>query len=433
MVFVSLIGSVDVMMVSDLGYQAVAAVGLAGQPRMVTLAMFFALNVGVTAVVARRKGQQLPDDANQTLRNGLIVGFLLSLVVTVPAMLFSEPLMLFAGADPVETLNMSNTYFKIMTAFLPVNVLTMTINAAQRGAGNTRMPMIANLVANVVNVIFNYLLIYGKFGFPRMEVAGNAISSGIGMCVALILSLLPLIAKKKNDNRFLRFTRKDNWRIHWNTLFPVVKVGGNAMVEQGAQRIGFMAYAIIVAKLGTAHFAAHQAGMQFLNFSFTFGDGIGIAATSLVGQNLGRKRSDLALLYGKCGQRLALTVSVIVAALVVSFRYPLVKIFLNPALPNNMAAYLLGVDLMFMVACFQPLQMSNVVISGCLRGAGDNLYVATVMILCVMIVRPVMATIAIALGFGLMGAWAGAIIDMGIRLALMYKRFSSDKWMTKVV
>jgi putative MATE family efflux protein len=432
MVFMSLIGAVDTVMVGSLGYEAIAAVGLVGQPRMLMLAMFFALNVGVTAIVARRKGQNLQDEANRTLRNAVLLVLALAAIVMVAGLAFASPLMRLAGAKS-DTIAMSTEYFSILAWFLPINGLTMCINAAQRGIGNTRITMYANVAANLVNVVFNYLLIGGNFGFPRLEVAGAAIATAIGFCVSFALSLAALLSGNRSG-AFLRVRRTDSWMPHRETMAAIVKVGGNAMVEQGAMRIGFFAYAAIVASLGTEAFAAHQVGMQFLNVSFTFGDGLAVAGTSLVGQMLGSERPDIATIYGKCCQRLAFCVSLVMAACMILFRRQFVGIFLDGSNPSNMASIGLAVNLMIMVALFQPVQMSSVVISGCLRGAGDNLYVALVMIVCVVFVRPALSLCTInALGFGLVGAWGSSLVDMCVRLTLMYRRFNSGKWQLKKV
>jgi putative MATE family efflux protein len=432
MVFMSLIGAADTVMVGVLGFEAIAAVGLVGQPRMLMLALFFALNVGVTAIVARRKGQNLQEDANRTLRNAILLALALAAIIMAAGLSFARPLMLLAGAKS-DTIVMSTDYFNILAWFLPINGLTMCINAAQRGIGNTRITMYANVAANLVNVVFNYLLIGGNLGFPRLEVKGAAIATAIGFCVSFALSLAALL----NGNRtgaFLRVRRGDSWKPHKETLAAIVKVGGNAMIEQGAMRIGFFAYAAIVASLGTAAFAAHQVGMQFLNVSFTFGDGLAVAGTALVGQMLGSERPDMATIYGKCSQRLAFCVSLALAACMILFRRQFVGIFLDEANPGNLASIGLAVDLMFMVAFFQPVQMSSVVISGCLRGAGDNLYVALVMIVCVVFVRPLLSLCTIGLlGFGLVGAWGSSLVDMIVRLTLMYRRFNGGKWQLKKV
>ena len=432
MVFVSLISSVDIIMVSRLGFEAIAAVGLAGQPNMIMLSMFLALNVGVTAIVARRKGENLPDAANLTLRNALMLILGFSFVVMALTLIFSRRLMLVAGAQP-DTIGMADDYFRIIVYFLPVNALTMCINAAQRGVGNTRITMISNIAANVVNVFFDYCLIYGNLGFPKLGVAGDAWASGIGFCVALILSSAALF-RRTSENFFLHISLKDDWRLNKNTVKSILKVGGNSVIEQIGQRIGFFIYAVVVANLGTAVFAAHQVAMQFLGFSFNFGNGLAVAGTSLVGQMLGQKRPDLAAVYGKCAQRLSLVMSLALASCIVAFRSPLVSIFLAKSDPANAVPFAVALELMLVVAVFQPPQTSSVVVSGCLRGAGDNFYVAIVMIICVTFIRPVFSVLAVyVFHFGIIGAWCAALIDMCIRLGLVYYRFSGSKWHYKKV
>ena len=427
MVFVALIGSVDVVMVGRLGYEAIAAVGLASQPRFVVMTLFLALNVGVTAIVARRKGEDLPDQARMAVRNALVLVTSLTLTAMVLTLVFSRQILLIAGAQP-DTIQMADEYFRIMIYFLPVNAITMCINAAQRGVGNTRITMIANLAANVVNVFFDYLMIYGNWGFPKLGVAGDAWASGIGFCVGLAITVVAVFSGK-GDNSFLRISFKDDWRLHKETVKSIVKIGGNSALEQVAQRIGIFIYAVVIANLGTEVFAAHQVGMQFLSFSFNFGNGLAAAAVSLVGQMLGRKRADLAAVYGKCAQRLALFISIALAGSIVLFRGPLVGIFLDRNDIANVLAVSMAVDVMLVVALIQPPQTSAVVFAGCLRGAGDNLYVAVTMIICVAIVRPVLCLIAVnVFGFGIIGAWFASFADMLLRFILVYRRFSGTKW-----
>jgi len=432
MVFMSLIGSVDIVMVGQLGYDAIAAVGIAVQPCNIVLAVFYAMNVGVTAIVARRKGQDLPAEANRTLRNALFIIVGLTAVVMTATLAFSRQIMLIAGAQ-ADTVDRANEYFRIMTFFLPANTITLCVNAAQRGVGNTRTPMVAGIAANIVNVVFDYLFIYGNGGFPKLGVAGDAWASGIGICVGMCISLYGLFGRKSSGS-YLRISFRDDWRPHRETIRSIFKIGGNSVFEQAAQRVGLFVYAVVVANLGTAVFAAHQVGIQFLNFSFNFGNGLAVAGTSLVGQMLGKERPDLAVIYGKCSQRLALLVGLGLAACIVLFRYPLVGIFLSRGDPANALPFQIAVNIMLMVALFQPPQTSAVVVSGCLRGAGDNLYVAVVMAICVAVIRPALSAMAVyAFGLGVMGAWSASLIDMSVRLTLMYRRFSGDKWHDKKV
>jgi len=424
MVLVSLVGAIDTMMVGTLGPQAIAAVGLVGQPRMLLLCMFFALNIGVTAVVARRKGEGRQEDGNHTLRCGLLIVLALSLVITLVVVPLAHPLMILAGAQ-TDTVDLAAEYFSIISYVLPLQAATLCINAAQRGVGNTRVTMNVNLLSNGINIVLNWLLINGNLGFPALGVRGAALATMIGLVAGFFLSLYSVVCHKSTE-RFLHLSLKQNWRLKKEPIQAILKVGGNAMLEQVALRIGFFTYARLVAGLGTLAFAAHQVCMQFLSISFNFADGLGVAGTSLVGQMLGKKRADLSMMYGKISQRLALCVALILASVIVVLRRPLVSLFTTD--PQTL---LMAIDVMLMVALFQPFQTSSVVISGCLRGAGDTRYVAGVMLLCVAVIRPVLAYVSIyVLGFGLVGAWASSLIDMIVRLACVYHRFSGGKWYT---
>lgn len=420
MVLSSLIGSVDTMMVGNLGSAAIAAVGLTGQPRMLILSIFFALNIGMTAVISRRKGEERREDANHTLRCMLVVIFGISIVLTATAVIFAPMFMRLAGAIKGETLEASTVYFRIIIAAAPINALTMAMTASMRGIGNTKVTMYVNTVSNVVNVIGNYLLIEGHFGFPRMEVAGAALASVIGMAVGFVLTVIEL---SKRDS-YLKLSFKESWKPESEYLRPVFIVGGNAVLEQIALRIGFFTFARIVAGLGTQDFATHQICMQFLNITFTLGDGIGIAATSLVGQNMGRNRPDVSMLYGKAAQRAALTVSLLLIAVIITFRASFIKLF-------NQDPYIvdLGSKIMIIVALFQPFQTTSVVISGCLRGSGDTRFIAVVMLICITLIRPSVCLFNVhVLNLGLIGAWSASMVDMVIRMTTVYTRFASFKW-----
>jgi len=330
-----------------------------------------------------------------------------------------------ANAYEARVLKDSTTYFKIMALSLPIQGLTMCINAAQRGVGNTKIIMVVNIISNVVNVILNYLLIDGNFGFPRLEVAGAAIASVIGIAVGFLLSLYSISGKKHKD-AFLHLRLKDDWHIRKEPLRAVSKVGVGAMLEQIAFRTGFFIYTRMVFDLGAEAFASHQICSQFMTISFTVGDGIGVAGTTLVGQMLGKKRKELAVIYGKASQRIALVAALTLSSLIIPFREPLVWLFVNADEPHIAE---LAAQVMLILACFLPFQTSSVVVSGCLRGAGDIKFVGAISTICVMIIRPLLTALAVyILGLGLIGAWCASLIDMIIRVTCVYTRFHKEKW-----
>ena len=433
MVLISLINMMDTVMVSGVGTDAVAAVGLVGQPRMLMLCFFFAINAGITAVVARRKGEQRQEDANRVLRNAILMIFALSLVLIALFFPFAEPLMRFAGAEEGRTLEDSTAYFLIVNSVLPLNAISMGICAAQRGIGNTKLTMYVNITSNLVNILFNYLLINGIGPFPRLEVVGAAIATAIGLVVGCILAILSVMLPR-TKNSFLHLSLRDDWRPDKTSIMDVTRVASGAMVEQVVLRIGFFSYAKIVAGLGTNAFAAHQIDMQFLNLSFSFADGFGVAGTSLVGQNLGAKRKDLSHIFGKLAQRSAFMISLILASCCIFLRGSLVSMFISENAEPGVRE--MAENVMIVVGVFQPFQMLSVVAAGALRGAGDVKYAARVMTITVMLIRPILAFAAVyyfgtVLGnepLALLGAWLASLSDMVTRMILFMRRYNAGKW-----
>ena len=423
LVLTSLIGMVDTQMVSGLGDAAIAAVAMVAQPRMLVLSLFMAMNVGVTATLARRKGEGRQEAAQHTLRSILWIMLLISVGITVVAELIAEPLMLFAGANE-DTLALSCTYYRIFIAVTPIQVLLMVLSASQRGIGNTKIVMYVNIVGNLVNVFLNWLLIHGNLGMPAMGVAGAALASAIGVCVSALGILISVLLPRS----YLHLSFRKTWLPNREIIRAVTKVGGNAIIEQMAMRVGFFLSAIMIPYLGTQTMAAHNICMQMLNLTWTVAEGLSVASTSLVGQNLGRNRPDLSMLYGKAAKRMALLASVVLVIITVVFRYQFIALFTSKSDP---AVISMCASVMLCVAFFQPFQMGAVVIMGSLRGAGDTRFVSTITMLTIGLVRPAISALCIyGIGMGVYGAWMGMYVDMIVRMILSFYRFSQGKWMT---
>ena len=423
LVLTSLIGMVDTQMVSGLGDSAIAAVALVAQPRMLVLSIFMAMNVGLTATLARRKGEGRQDAAQHTLRSILWIMLLFSAGITVIAELIAEPLMLFAGANE-DTLALSCTYYRIFIAVTPIQVLLMALSASQRGIGNTKVVMYVNIVGNLVNVFLNWLLIHGNLGMPAMGVAGAALASAIGVCVSALGMLISVLLPKS----YLRLTFRKTWLPNREIIRAVTKVGGNAIIEQMAMRVGFFLTAMMIAHLGTQTLAAHNICMQMLNLTWTVAEGLSVASTSLVGQNLGRKRPDLSMLYGKAAKRVALLASAVLVTVTILFRYQFIALFTSKSDPKVISMCAI---IMLWVAFFQPFQMGAVVIMGSLRGAGDTRFVSAITMITLGVVRPAVSALCIyVLGLGVYGAWIGMYADMIVRMIFAFYRFSQGKWMS---
>ena len=418
---VSLVGMVDTFMVSSLGVYAIAAVGLTTQPKFIGLAVFISLNVAVSAIVARRKGEGNRESANKVLQQALLITGGLLVVVSTLCVAFADPILHLAGSQP-DTHRPAVTYFRIVMGGMAFNVVSMVINAAQRGAGNTRISLTTNLVSNLVNVVFDYLLIGGHFGFPALGVAGAAIATVIGSVCGCALSILSMLHR---DN-FICIREVKKIGFDKATVGAITNIGSSTLAEQAFLRIGFMTFAVIVARLGTIPMAAHQIGMNLMSICFSFGDGLSVASVALVGQSLGRGRPDLARVYGNVCQRCGLLFA---CGLSVIFLTLGQRIF---GLVSDILSYGRMIMMVMMVEVF--LQISQVVFSGCLRGAGDTVFTAVVSLVSVLAVRPLMGwLLCYPAGLGLFGAWLGLLSDQFVRFLMTYLRFGSGNWMNRKV
>ena len=174
--FVALVALVDSFMVSGVGAYAVAAVGLTTQPKFVCLAVFIAINTSVSALIARRKGQDERESANRILITAIICVLICVAIISTMAVVWADEIMHIMGSEP-DTHDSAVAYFRIIIGFTIFNCISLVINAAQRGSGNTRSAMHTNITSNLVNVVFNYLLIHGNLGFPALGIQGAAIAT----------------------------------------------------------------------------------------------------------------------------------------------------------------------------------------------------------------------------------------------------------------
>ena len=432
MAFMSLMGAVDTMMVGNaLGAEALAAVGLCHQPRLLLLCLFFALNTGVTAAVARRTGEDRREDADAVLRAALLLALPLAAALAVPAFLLAEPFLRLVGgerADNSRVLSEAAAYFRIMACALPAHALSMCLCAALRGWGKTAAALLVNAGGNGVNVLLNACLISGRWGFPRLEVKGAAIATAAGTGASLLLALLTVKAGGKR-NAGPHLSLRGPWRIDRKCLRPLLRVSGSAALEQAGMRLGYLLCARALFSLGTVSFAAHQICMQLSALTFTVGDGLGVAGTALAGQALGKKRADLALLHGKICFLYAVVSALVFGLLIVCFRRSIAGWFIGAHTANARAVADCAAGALLSLALIQPFQTSAAALAGCLRGAGESRYAAAWSVLCVGVLRPILTLTAVKLpGFRLPGVWMLGSSELILRAALFYRRFAGGRW-----
>ena len=396
--FVAFAGLVDSLMVSRLGAYAVAAVGLTTQPKFLGLALFFAVNIAVSALVARRRGEGNKDDANRILITAIVFIVIAAAAVSTLCLVLADQIILFCGSTP-ETHGSAVIYFRIIMGCMIFNCIQMGINSAQRGAGNTKITMVTNITSNTINIIMNYMLIEGHCGFPALGIHGAAIATVLGTVVACIMSISSIC----KAGCFVSIPHIISSRIKpaFQSFKSIVKIGYGIFFEQILMRIGFMLTAIMAAKQGTSAMAAHQVGMNIMGLTFSFGDGLQAAAVALIGRSLGENNKEMAKKYG----RICMIYGGIIATVLCLVYYfgagLLMGLFFKEA-----EIIATGVSIMRVIIFIVIFQIIQVVYMGCLRGAGDTLYTAVASTISVTIVRTAGSYIfGYMLGFGITGIW----------------------------
>lgn len=422
--FIALAGMVDSLMVSSMGASAVAAVGLTTQPKFMGLALFFAMNVSVSALVARRRGEKNQRSANQILLVAILFVIVATVVISSACVMWANEIINFCGSAP-ETHEPAVIYYRIIMGCMIFNVLSMVINAAQRGSGNTMIAMRTNIVSNVVNIIANYLLIQGHLGFPALGIAGAAIATVFGTVIACIMSFASLF--RRDGFVSIYYIMEQQIRPALEPVISIIKLGFSVFIEQILMRVGFMSTAMMAAKMGTNALAAHQVGMNILGLTFSFGDGMQVAAVALIGRSLGEGSPDKAKAYGKTCRMIGLGISCVLAVVYFFGGEWLYHLFFAEQEIVDIGVMIIRI--MIIIVLFQ---VSQVIYMGCLRGAGDTTYTAIASTISVTIIRTSAPYFfGFVMGLGMAGIWMGILADQISRFLFASIRFKQGKW-TKI-
>lgn len=422
--FIALAGMVDSLMVSSMGASAVAAVGLTTQPKFMGLALFFAMNVSVSALVARRRGEKNQRSANQILLVAILFVIVATVVISSACVMWANEIINFCGSAP-ETHEPAVIYYRIIMGCMIFNVLSMVINAAQRGSGNTMIAMRTNIVSNVVNIIANYLLIQGHLGFPALGIAGAAIATVFGTVIACIMSFASLF--RRDGFVSIYYIMEQQIRPALEPVISIIKLGFSVFIEQILMRVGFMSTAMMAAKMGTNALAAHQVGMNILELTFSFGDGMQVAAVALIGRSLGEGSPDKAKAYGKTCRMIGLGISCVLAVVYFFGGEWLYHLFFAEQEIVDIGVMIIRI--MIIIVLFQ---VSQVIYMGCLRGAGDTTYTAIASTISVTIIRTSASYFfGFVMGLGMAGIWMGILADQISRFLFASIRFKQGKW-TKI-
>jgi len=406
--FQRLVSIVDIFMVGGLGAAAIAATGLGQLLIFVVMTVFWGLATGATVVIAHLWGAGRRLEARRAAFASLLFSALLAVAATLLGLFFGEDVARFMGASS-DVMAFASDYIRLVFLYFAFTAGLNTLSAIMQGTGNTKTPMQAVILVNILHIVIAYPLIYGHYGFPRMGVVGAAYAINLSEMCGFIYLLVQALRKG-----YLKVGRPDLVLLRkvWNIGYPVA-------LERIAQQSGQLFYSKFIIGYGTAAYAAHQIGLSIESLSFMPGAGMGIAASTLMGQALGARKIRRAHLSHTEALRLAILVMAAMALLFFCLPHQLIALFTSDAEVIEKGSVFLR-----LVAFAQVPLAISFVYAGSLRGTGDTHYVFLVTLIAMWGIRVLFSYIAaVPLHLSLYAVWGVFLIDWFFRAAAFAWRY----------
>jgi putative MATE family efflux protein len=408
------VGIVDIFLVGGLGASSIAAVGIAQIMVFVAMSLSWGINVGITVQVAQLWGAGRKGDASKASYQAMLLATGAALIITIIGLSFGRQVALFLGAN-AEVQNILLDYTDLIFTFIFFTIAVNVLAGIMHGAGDTKTPLYATLIVNIVHIAVAYPLIYGYLGFPKYGVKGAAIAIAISESLGAVFLFIRALNK-----RYITFTT--DLEIKYTTM--TFKIGYPIFIDRVLQNTGSLVFAKVVLLYGTAVYAAHQVGLAIEAFSFMPGYGIAVAAATMVGQNVGAGRSDHARVSAYEANRLAVILMAAMGLLFFFFPYALLRTFTKDP---EVITY--GILYMKIVAFAQIPLAITMVVGGSLRGAGDTGFIMFATIAGMWFVRlPIAALFAVIVKADIRYVWSVMILDWIVRVTLLLVRYRKISW-----
>jgi len=405
----------DTYWVGQLGSAALAAVTISITIRWVVNSLANGLGIGGMAVVARRIGERDRAAAEHATWQTILLGLVVSLALGVVGMVLARPLLILLGADD-EVLPLGLGYLRVAFGGMFTLILVFVINALLRGAGEARLAMIVLFLCTVVTVFLEPVLVFGWGPFPRMGVTGSAWAYVMGFGAGLALQVTSLVGRKRRIGINLSALRPD-----FPLMLRIVRIALPSTVQMTLRSSSRLAIVGLVGSYGTFATAGYGVANRMLLIALIPGFGLGNAAGTLVGQNLGARKPDRAeqTAWWVSGYS-AVYMAVMAAILYISAR-PLIAFFdPTPEVVN------VGVDCLRVVAPALFASAVGVVLARAFDGAGNTVPAAVINLLSLWGTEiPVAFGLSRWFGMGVTGVfWGRAIANLanGLLFAVWFNR-----------
>ena len=414
----TVMGFVDTAMVGRLGITELAAVGLAGILTWTLYSFFGGLLTSINTFVAQCYGAGDRRGIAVAAWQGLYIALVSYLLVLLISRFTEHAFALLKPSQEIQQLGVVYTRIRLyggITAFIH-----FAVSSFLRGIGDTKTPMWIAIIANLINIILDYLLIFGHFGFPRLEVTGAAIATVIAGTVSAVIYLAIFFSKKFNRE----YQTRSNFQINLRQIRRILRIGAPMGIQSLLDLGSFTIFTAMIGRMGDLALAANTVAITLLSISFMPLFGVSLASTTLVGQYIGSGQLHYARKSGYTAIKIGVAYTVVIAILFVT-----VPKLLFSLITTDQEVAQLGTQILFLAAIFQLSDGFGICSSGALKGAGDTLFTMLVGLgYAWFLFLPLAYGFGIVLGYGVVGAWGGATIYIILIGITYFMRFRSNRW-----
>lgn len=419
----SFMGTVDTLVVSNLGSAAISAVSLVDSINILIVQAFFALASGGTVVCSHYLGCGKKEHAQEAARQLVFITFVLSAVIAGMCLLFNGPMLalIFGKVESAVMVN-AKKYFFFSAISYPFIALYDDGSCILRAQENSRLPMLISVISNILNIILNLLFVW----VFHWGVAGSATAT----MLARMFSMVTVLVKLRNPQLEIQLRKYFTIRPDWDEIKRILRIGVPSGVENSMFQFGKLAIQSTVSTLGTIAIAAQAMTNILENLNGIAGIGIGIGMMTVVGQCLGAGRKDEAIYYIKKLTAVAEIVIIASCALVFLATKPVTILGGMEPESAKMCLYMVG-----WITVVKPIVWTLAFIPAYgMRAAGD---VRFSMILSCISMWAFRVTLCIYLcrvhGFGPIAVWIGMFTDWTIRGIVFTFRFMGRRWLAHKV
>jgi len=420
----TVVAMVSLMIVGRLGPAGLAAVGLANRLIFVGIAALTGVSVGATALVARYVGARDSTNAREVVKQSLILGLGLGVAIAVVGYFLADEAlrgMMVFEADPDPTvIRLGASYLRCICLSMALGCWLFMGNAVLQGAGDMKTPLYVMAVVNAVNLALAYPLVFGVGPVPALGVTGAGIAAGVARALGGLIALAVLTRRGGP----VRIALDREIRLRRDVALDILRVGVPAAVESFVRQGSQILYSMFIAGLGTLPIAANSVAMSVQSLSFMPGFGFSLAATALVGQNLGAGKERRAEQAGFEALRWSIIFATAMGLLFFFAPGAVVRLYTTDPQVISSASACLRI-----IALSQPALAAVMVLSGGLRGAGDTRWVMYVTAAGNWGIRLTGAyLLGLVYGYGLVGVWVAMALDQFVRALVVAWRFKSGVW-----